>query len=302
MRHMQVHKWRRWRAKGNESRVGGDVFARAEQEVTSTLQRVLWSDARRVRVDQLEQPINVLLSQTERFHDEQTGSSEQAVVWLAALIMQAPRAVLAQRQMDAHPHGYSNKQARLYELIAFNDTYVSAILSLPEQYHPQCNDRIKQVMDQFCRRVKVPCLTNEQWEAITHGLSREIAVYHGALALGYRARMTSRREDAMGVDMVVTDEQTGMNINLDIKTRSSFHYRLQDLHNEGRITELQREEADQFGHITVRNGHGSESVVTTILRIDEETYGRVIDFTLERLEPLKTAIEQIANQIQRVAA
>ena len=96
----------------------------------------------------------------------------------------------------------------------------------------------------------------------------------------------------MGVDMVVTDAE-GRSINLDIKTRSSFHFRLQELHREGRVSELEREEAEQFGHSTVVNGHGHEAVTTTLLRIDEETYGRTIDFELERLEPLQLSIEQI---------
>jgi hypothetical protein len=220
------------------------------------------------------------------------GATGDAAEWLAALILQAPRAVSAQRQMDKHPHGYHDKQARLYELIDFNDTYVSTVLALEEREFATFNDETKRLMDRFCRHVGSPCLTSEQWEAITHGLSREISVYRGALKLGYTARMTSRREDAMGVDMVVTDAE-GRSINLDIKTRSSFHFRLQELHREGRVSELEREEAEQFGHSTVVNGHGHEAVTTTLLRIDEETYGRTIDFELERLEPLQLSIEQI---------
>ena len=150
------------------------------------------------------------------------------------------------------------------------------MLALDEADYATFNNEAKRLMDRFCKHVNAPCLTNEQWQAITHGLSREIAVYRDALRLGYQARMTSRREDAMGVDMVVADDE-GRSINLDIKTRSSFHFRLQDLHNEGRVSELEREEAEQFGHITVVNGHGGAAVTTTLLRIDEETYGRTID-------------------------
>ncbi len=228
------------------------------------------------------------------------GSSGDSADWLAALVLQAPRAVDAQRSMDKHPGGFHNREARLFELIDFNDTYVSTVLALDEADYATFNDETKRLMDRFCKHVNAPCLTNEQWQAITHGLSREISVYRGTLRLGYQARMTSRREDAMGVDMVVTDDE-GHSINLDIKTRSSFHFRLIDLHREGRVSELEREEAEQFGHITVVNGHGNGAVVTTLLRIDEETYGRTIAFALERLEPLKTAIEQITKSIARHA-
>src|SRR5690606_30984045 len=52
---------------------------------------------------------------------------------LALLILQAPGAARAQREMDGHRGGYKNRQARLYELIDFNDTFVDTVLSLNEE-------------------------------------------------------------------------------------------------------------------------------------------------------------------------
>lgn len=283
--------WRRFRPRGYAAQLpgSGEIYQAAWQlvEQIPVDRRRMWQ---RHDVSALVGPIDGALARAE-----QTGDPVQ---YLAALILQAPRAVLSQRSMDKHPGGFHNREARLYELIAFNDTYVSLILALPESYYAECNDHIKRLMDQFCRRVRAPRFTNQQWEAITHGLSREISVYRGALSLGYQARMTSRREDAMGVDMVLTGSD-GIQTNLDIKTRSSFHFRLQDLAREGRISELEREEAEKFGHITVTNGHGSEAVRTTLLRIDEETYGRTINFAIERLEPLRDSIQQIVTTIRR---
>ena len=148
-------------------------------------------------------------------------------------------------------------------------------------------------MDRFCKYLKAPCFSNEQWEAITHGLSREIAVYRTAKELGYTVRMTSRRQDAMGVDMVITDARRGRSLNVDIKTRSSFHFRLKDLVKEGRIPEMQREAAEHNGFCMVINGHGVEAVHTILLRIDEETYGRVLSFRLERPQALAAKLEEI---------
>lgn len=284
--------WRRFRPHTTEQAIPAQarhVYDEAQQ-ITAQLpidRRRIWQ---RHDVSSLAPYIDDALARAERTADP--------VQYLAALILQTPRAVLAQKSMDKHSGGFHNREARLFELIAFNDTYVSLILALPSEYYEGCQGHIKQLLDQFCQRVRTPRFSDEQWEAITHGLSREISVYRGARELGYQARMTSRREDAMGVDMVVTDED-GARINLDIKTRSSFHFRLQDLAREGRISELEREEAEKFGHITVKNGHGSEAVMTTLLRIDEETYGRTINFSLERLDKLKTSIEQIATSIAR---
>lgn len=216
-------------------------------------------------------------------------------VLLAALVLQSPRAVVAQRRMDKFPKGFHDKQHRLDELIEFNDCYVSLIIMLPDHARLVANDEIKRMMDGFCRHMKTPTFSNEQWEAITHGLSREIAVFLSARELGFEAVMTSRRADAMGVDMVITDRTTGRSLNVDIKTRSSFHFRLQDLAREGRISEMQREAADHAGYCMVVNGHGDEAVHTTLLRIDEETYGRVINFRLERPDILADKLHMIVR-------
>ncbi|MEO5691305.1 MAG: hypothetical protein ABIQ64_03915 [Candidatus Saccharimonadales bacterium] len=230
---------------------------------------------------QLDQPINVLLG------------SPKVESLIAALVLQAPRAVAAQRRMDDHPHGFHDKQARLYELIAFNDTYVSMILLLEDSYYTGVNDQLKFMMDRFCKRVKSPCFDNRQWEAITHGLSREIASFRAIKELGYDVSMTSRQQDAMGVDMVAINPRNGLPVNFDIKTRSSFHFRLKDLASEGRISEVQREAGEHAGFCRVINGHGEEQVHTTLLRIDEETYGQVQDFKIDRLDVLKEKLDQI---------
>lgn len=212
---------------------------------------------------------------------------------LAALVLQAPRAVAAQRRMDEHPHGFHDKQARLYELIAFNDTYVNIILMLDESYYTGVNDQMRYMMDRFCKRVKSQCFSNKQWEAITHGLSREIAVFRAIKALGYETHMTSRQQDAMGVDMVVINPRNGRPVNFDIKTRSSFYFRLKDLASEGRISEAQREAGDHAGFCMVINGHGDEQVHTTLLRIDQETYGLIEHFKIKRTDILQEKLTTI---------
>jgi hypothetical protein len=260
--------------------VATEVYKRAQEIIDAQPieKRRMWQKR---DYSQLEEPIRTL---SESPHVESL---------MAALVLQAPRAVAAQRRMDDHPHGFHDKQARLYELIAFNDTYVSLILLLDDSYYTGVNDQLKFMMDRFCKYVKSPCFDNKQWEAITHGLSREIAVYRAIKELGYEVRMTSRQQDAMGVDMVMIHPKNGRAINLDIKTRSSFHFRLKDLASEGRISEAQREAGEHAGFCKVVNGHGDEQVHTTLLRIDEETYGQVQHFRIDRVVTLQEKLRML---------
>lgn len=277
--------WRRFRRKArrapievshNDQRLTGDIYAAAHDIVDQHIGTRRWW--RRRNQHDFDGVIETL-----RGRAETSGAPEH---WLAALIVQTPRAVAAQRSMDKHPHGYHSKQARLFELIDFNDSFVNTVLALPDEQLASFNDEAKKLLDRFCRYTGSPSFSNEQWQAITHGLGREIAVYRSALALGYRARMTSRRDDAMGVDMVIAD-QTGHSVNLDIKTRSSFHFRLKDLVREGRLSEEQRLRAELTGYQAVVNGHGDDKVATTLLRIDEEMFGLSHGFVLERPEKLR---------------
>lgn len=212
-------------------------------------------------------------------------SGSEPVQWLTLLMLLAPSAAQAQQQIDKHPHGFHDKQARIYDLIDFNDTYVATVLSLDKQHLQMFNKHLKIALDAACLRVGVRPFSDEQFEAITRGLTREIAVFRSALALGYEARMTSRREDAMGVDMVVREPESGLQVNLDIKSPSSYRYRLQDLVREGRMSEEELVQADIKGYAHEVNGHGGEAVDVVLMRIDANEVGEIVDFEFE--EPLK---------------
>ena len=195
--------------------------------------------------------------------------------------------------MDEHPHGYRNRHERLFELIDFNDTLVSAVLALPESELPQFADVAKRAMDAFCKRVKSRCFSNEQFEAIVHGLSREIAVYRGAKAEGYEVSMTSRTQDALGIDMVIRDPASGRSINVDCKTHSAFYYRLKDLVHEGRMTTEESAIAEDKGYCRVVNGDDSQRVAIILWRIDEQTYGDIQAFSLADPARLGNALHDI---------
>jgi hypothetical protein len=227
------------------------------------------------------------------------GSAEPlraAEAWLEALVLQAPGAALAQVQMDKHKHSYHNREARVMELIDFNDAYVQAVLTLPASHLHGFNDDLKRLIDWFCKRMGAWTFSTEQFEAITHGLSREIAVYNAVHAAGFEVHMTNRAEDAFGIDMHIIDRATGKRVNIDTKTSSAFHYRLIELLREGRLSDADIDLAERRGYTAVMNGHGTEKVRVILWRIDHGTLGDIIDFAFERTDALIEELGQIMRE------
>lgn len=218
-------------------------------------------------------------------------SHPTAIEWFTLLVLRAPGAARAQQQMDKHPHGSRNQQARLFELIDFNDAFVSTALALADEQRKGFIETAKREIDAFCDRVGSRSFSDGQFEAITHGLSREVAVYLGALAQGFSVVMTTRGQDAMGVDMVVTDPESGHSLNIDCKTASSYHYRIKDLVEQGRMSEEEGMRAEELGYAHEINGHGDEAVAVTLLRVDPNEMGDIVDFTFTDPELLGERLE-----------
>lgn len=219
--------------------------------------------------------------QLDRIIEEQAvrvSAQPSSVEWFTLLVLRAPAAARAQQKMDKNPNGYHDKEARLYELIDFNDTFVSTVLALNEHERIDFIDVAKREIARFCGQAGSHMFSDEQYEAITRGLSREVAVYLGALEQGFSAVMTTRRQDAMGVDMVITDPVSGRSLNVDCKTSSSFHYRIKDLVEQGRLSEQAGLMAEELGYAHELNGHGVEQVAVTLLRVDPNEMGDINNF------------------------
>lgn len=209
------------------------------------------------------------------------------------LILQTPRAALAQEQMDRHKHGYRNREKRLYELIDFNDTFVSAVLALEPNELGGFAERIKQEMINFCQELSTPMFSDEQFEAIVHGLSVEIAVYRAARDDGLDVQMTTRTEDAFGIDMVVRDPQTRQRINVDCKRPSAFRYRLEELVKRRHITDEEVLLADEQDFITTMNRRDDEEVPVTTVCLRPERVGDITDFSFADPAAVGTFLRQV---------
>jgi len=226
------------------------------------------------------------LAEEAKHTAEHTSGINRAAAWLYALALQAPRAAVAQEAMDEHPHGYHNKEARLFELIDFNDALVASILALPKFMLPRATLEIKRLCELICKKAGTRCFSDEQFEAIVHGLSREIAVYHGLLQEGYEVEMTNRVSDAFGIDMRVTDPSSFHSVNVDIKTHSAYRYRIEQLRREGRLNDETFLMAERNGFAVVFNGHGAEKTKVVVWKIDHEVLGNVVNFAFENTKIL----------------
>lgn len=225
--------------------------------------------------------------------DEPRDKEAKTAYWKSLVLAQTPRAAAAQVEMDAHKHGYHNREKRLYELIDFNDAFVSLILSLPHDQLPGYAEQLKSEMTQFCRRLNVPMFSDAQYTAITKGLSREIAVYRGAIHEGYDVRMTSRVEDAFGIDMIITNRDNGRVLNIDCKTPSSFRHRLEELVKEGRLAEQDLITADERGFVTTDHRRNDTHVPVTLFCILPDRLDEITDFTFEDTSRLGEEIERM---------
>jgi len=244
----------------------------------------IYTEARKIIKDSLHESRNVkhFGRRTKRINEAVRRLTQRDIYQpeflLARLILQTPSAACAQIDMDKNKGGYTDRRARLFELIDFNDTYVDTVLALPEQYLENFTHRLHHEMAVFCQQMHLPMFTDKQYDAIIHGLNREIALFRTAKKLGYVVRMTSRLQDAMGIDMVITDPNSKKSINVDCKTRSAYHFRLRDLLNQRRIDEERRLRCELMGFCLIQNGGGDKAVDTVLFRIATEDLGGIKDF------------------------
>ena len=262
------------------------IYARARSEVGQMMQQ---TRSRRFKPDH---PLKHASRAAARLRSRDPRTPE---LLLALLILQAPGAVRAQQEMDKRRGGYKNRQARLYELIDYNDTFVDMVLSCEKADLVELPYRMKQEIDWFCNHLGVDTFTDEQHNAIVHGLSREIAVYYAARDAGLVPRLTSRVQDAKGVDMVITDPNTKKAISVDIKTRASFRWRLVDLQKRGRVDEGKRMQCELAGYCIVKGRKAGETD-TMLFRVATNRLGEIKNFRFVNPEPIRELLfEAIEN-------
>ena len=294
-----IRGWRRFRPRAAERPTAQSTdLVLAARGIIERACRELGLKLRRLSPEQLEPLVELLRSRTA-YRIGAVAHPDYAATLFALLITQAPQAVRAQAQMDHHPGGYRNKQERLYELIDFNDCYISTVLALPTSKRHSFESLARHEIARFCAQVHSPMFSEEQFEAITKGLNREIAVYLGAIQAGYGVEMTSRVEDAMGVDMTITEPEHGRVINVDCKSPSAYRYRLQDLVREGRMSEAEADRADVRGFAHEINGRGDEQVSVTLMRVDSNEVGEIVDFSFVEPEKLATRLRAMFASVSQ---
>lgn len=271
-------KWRRFLPKKRVQKVvvSDDIFAEAHRKIEQFNLHTI-EDANEEAAEQAEH-------------------TRTALDQLLLLLLRTPAAARAQQSMDEHPHDHHHRQQRLYALIDFNDAFVSSVMLLSESQRRVFHDHIREDMAHICRLVRVRPFSDEQFEAIVHGLSREIAVYHAANTRDLRAEMTTRDVDAFGVDMRISDDSTGKYINVDCKTRSSFHFRMKDLVRDGRLAQEDMDQAEQDGYCKVVHHRDDVAVEIILLRVSGEEFGELNNFRFNDEQLLARRIARIIEQ------
>lgn len=294
---MRSGHWRRWRPSRGDvlsstALTSLELFVRVKERLKRVdISKRHWRKYR--DFTELNNYINGARGHATGLGSGSDPSVERAEAWLYALALQAPRAAVAQEEISKRPHGYHNKAHRVYELIDFNDAFDWAILALPRDLLPSMDERIKALCDFMCNKAGTRFFSDDEYKAIVRGLSREIAVFIGLENEGYHVEMASRHEDAFGIDMTVLSPKNMKQVALDVKTRSSYHYRIQQLRRQGRLSEEDVIMAERNGFTSALNGRGSEQRRVVTWRIDHETLGDVVDFQFKDTKILSDEIQTI---------
>lgn len=286
---MRKKGWRRFR------RAEWEAEKARPQQVEELLAEVVRGLPRRRRQFDTRQLDSAIVHMRQR--SQYALDIDKPVYLKALLVLQAPRAAYAQNQMDEHEHGYHDRTKRLYELIDFNDTFVSTVLALPQEDLTHFTEHIKHQMLVFCEKLRAPMLTDEQFDAIVHGLSKEIAVYLAAKQEGLHAEMTSRSQDAFGIDMVISDPHTQRAANIDCKTASAFRHRVGELIREGRLQEQDFDFYERQGFVTVKNRQDGRVVEVTIVAIDHERLGQIVNFQFADTTAVGDLLREILDAV-----
>lgn len=278
-----------------QQRLDDSLYERAMNELDDVLYDVYGHDSRHVRVERLSTAIDEMKRRTQDSQQHQRSAR-----LIALLLLQTPRAARAQDAMDRrHGGSYHHRQKRLYELIDFNDTFVDIVLSLRHEQRAEFHQKIYPLMHEFCVRARTHVFSRIQFDAITHGLSRETAVYIGALKEGFDVHMTSRVADGLGVDMQVRDPSTGSYINIDCKTTKAYLRRIEELRREDRLDEHEVGLALTKGYVRVFNGHYEERVEVVLFSVVSELFGGIQDFEFAATDVLASKLREAINSYGR---
>ncbi|MBH1980841.1 hypothetical protein I8H89_04975 [Candidatus Saccharibacteria bacterium] len=274
-----------------QQRFDDSLYQRAMIELDEVLYDLYGHDWRHVRVERLSTAIDEMKQRTA-----QSESHRRSAQLIALLLLQTPRAARAQDAMDRrHGGSYHHRQKRLYELIDFNDTFVDIVLSLRHEQRAEFHHKIYALMHDFCVRARTHVFSPEQFDAITHGLSRETAVYLGAQKEGFDVHMTNRVADGLGVDMQIRDRDSGRYINIDCKTTKAYLRRVEELRREERLDEREVGVALTRGYIRVSNGRNDEQVEVVLFSVVSELFGGIQDFEFATSDVLALKLREAIN-------
>lgn len=243
-----------------------------------------------LRIEKLSSVLAALRHQIDKAEGEELTS-----LLLALLIVQSPQAAKAQQLMQKRGIKFSKREDRLHELISFNDTFVDLILSFKE-IPRDIKDNIFYEIHRICGITRTHSFSYKDYGAISKGLEREIALYRAVEHAGFEVRMTSRIADGLGVDMQISEKGSGLQVNVDCKTESSYRFRLQALARQGRVRQSAFLKADEEGYVFFSVGRGKEAIPVVLMRLDEKLTGGVEEFRFRNEDSVGAIIQVLIEK------
>jgi hypothetical protein len=123
-------------------------------------------------------------------------------------------------------------------------------------------------------------LSSEHMARIAAGVRREVAVsraLRSTMPEDWSIRHASPEEDAVGIDIIVTDE-TGREYYVDVKTAGGYVGSVDRLQEKGRLTGNQAHEALDNGYVEI--GVGRRQDITACM-FDADRLGAIVDHEFE---------------------
>lgn len=233
--------------------------------------------------------------QTKRMRDADQNewtTSQRAAESNALLILGIPAAARTQERMDRHRS--HDRALDVGSLSRFNRDLTSAIIAAPKNMRPEFTNQIRRRSESLLyRKWGLPVLSEVQFNRITSGLEREVAVFDAleeTTPEGWQVRQGSMQEDALGTDIVVVDNK-GAELRLDSKTRYAFDHVVDDLETGHWISAQDAQRGRDTGYVySPGRTPSGEKVYTCIF--DADNLGSIKDFSYDNPYKVLEFVEQ----------
>jgi hypothetical protein len=212
---------------------------------------------------------------------DEWSTSDLSANRMALLVLGIPAAARAQERMDTRRT--HDRALDVGSLSRFNRDLSGVMLEMPPSMLPEFPDRLRRRSENLLyQQWGLPVLNEVQFNRITNGISREVAVLRAlqeTLPEEWNLRQGTPQEDMLGTDAVVVDNE-GRELRMDMKTDYAFAHILDDLEAGDWITPEQARRGAEDGYVySPGRTPAGEKVYTCVFNAD--ALGKITDCQYE---------------------